>query len=47
MTRHIAHVTNRVVLALPSYVARLTAVVAGPFIGAVNSDVAWLKTIVA
>jgi hypothetical protein len=47
MTRDIAQVANRVILALPSYVPRLTAVVAGPFIGAVNSNVAWLKTIVA
>jgi len=47
MTRDIAQVANRVVLALPSYVPWLTAVVAGPFIGAVNSDVAWFKTFVA
>jgi hypothetical protein len=47
MARDIAQVADRVVLALPSYVPWLTAVVAGPFIGAVNSDVAWFKTFVA
>jgi hypothetical protein len=40
MARDIAQVANRIVLALSSYVPWLTAVVACPFVGAVNGDVA-------
>jgi hypothetical protein len=47
MPRDIAQVANRLVRALPSYVPRLTTVVASPLVGAVNSNVAWLKTFVA
>ena len=47
MPRDIAEVADRLIFALPGYVTRLTAVVAGTIIGAVNSNVAWLKTVVA
>jgi hypothetical protein len=47
MTRDVAHVANWFIFALPSYMPRLTAVVASPFIGTVNSNVAWFKTVVA
>lgn len=45
--RDIAEVADGVICAFPGYVARLTAVVAGTIIGAVNSNVAWLEAVVA
>lgn len=47
MPRDIAEVADRIVIALPGYVTGLAAVVAGAVIGAVNSNVAWLETVVA
>jgi hypothetical protein len=47
MPRDIAEIADGIIVALPGYVAWLTAVVAGTVIRAVNSNMAWLETVVA
>ena len=47
MPGDVAEVADRVVVALPGYVAWLATVVAGAVVSAVDGNVAWLETVVA